>query len=64
MDDESELNAEDDDDIDGLFDWAVSAFNSGGTDLKDYTATLKNGTVTTVSDGITTITFEVPNDPT
>ncbi len=39
-----------DDDIDGLFDWAVNTFNSGGTDLKDYTATLKDGVLTTESD--------------
>jgi hypothetical protein len=53
---------EDEDDIAGLFDWAVNIFNSGGTDLKDYTATLKQGTVTTVSDGNTTITLEVSHD--
>ncbi len=63
MDEDDELPL-DDDEIDGLFDWAISTFNSGGLELSDYTATLKNGTVTTVSDGITTITFEVPNDPT
>ncbi len=57
MDDETELQTEDDDDIDGLFDWVVNTFNSGGTDLKDYTATLTNGTLTSVSDGITTLTF-------
>jgi len=56
MDEEIELQTEDDD-VDGLFDWAVDTFNSGGTDLKDYTATLDNGTLTSVSDGTTTITF-------
>ena len=56
-DDELELEPEDDDDIDGLFDWAVKTFNSDESDLKDYTATLTNGTLSSVSDGITTITF-------
>jgi hypothetical protein len=56
-DDELELEPEDDDDIDGLFDWAVDTLTSGGTDLKDYTATVDNGTLTSVSDGTTTITF-------
>lgn len=57
MDDETELQTEDDDDIDGLFDWAVNTFNSGGTDLNEYTVTLTNETLTSVSDGTTTITF-------
>jgi hypothetical protein len=57
MDEENELQTEDDDEIDGFFDWAVKTFNSGGTDLKDYTATLDNGTLSSVSDGTTTITF-------
>jgi hypothetical protein len=63
MDEDDELPL-DDDEIDGLFDWAISTFNSGGIELSDYTATLKGRTIKTVSDGITTITFEVPNDPT
>ena len=58
MDEENELEFEpEDDDIDGLFDWAVTTFNSGGTDLKDYTATINNGTLVSVSDGTTTVTF-------
>ena len=63
MDEDDELPL-DDDEIDGLFDWAISTFNSSGTDLSNYTATLKGRTIKTVSDGKTTITFEVPNDPT
>ena len=63
MDEDEEMTLKDDE-IDGLFDWAISAFNSGGIELSDYTATLKGRTIKTVSDGITTITFEVPNDPT
>ncbi len=63
MDEDEEMTLEDDE-IDGLFDWAISTFNSGGLELSDYTATLKGRTIKTVSDGITTITFEVPNDPT
>lgn len=58
MDDEEELTqTKDDDDIDGLFDWAVTTFNSGGTDLTNYTATLDEGTLASVSDGTTTIIF-------
>jgi hypothetical protein len=53
---------EEDDDIDGLFDWAVTTFNSGGTNLKKYTATLNQGTVKTVSDGQKTINLEANND--
>lgn len=61
MEDKTELQPEDDD-IDSLFDWAVSTFNSGGIDLTDYTATLKGKKITTVSDGNTTINLEVNND--
>jgi hypothetical protein len=60
--DEDEDFLEDDDEIDGLFDWAVSTFNSGGTNLKQYTATLKEGTVTKVADGQTTIKLEANNE--
>ncbi len=54
---ELELEPEEEDDIDGLFDWAVNTFNSGGTDLKKYTAKLNNKTLKAVSDGNKTITF-------
>lgn len=58
MDDETELQTkEEDDEIDGILDWAVNTFTSGGTDLKDYTVTLKDTELTSVSDGTTTITF-------
>jgi hypothetical protein len=59
--DEAELPI-DDDEIDGLFDWAVSTFNSGGTNLNDYTATLKGKKIMTVSDGNRTINLETNND--
>lgn len=61
MDEADELPLEDDE-IDGLFDWAVSTFNSGGTDLTDYTATLKGKKIKAVSDGNTTIDLEANND--
>jgi hypothetical protein len=55
MDEEEELT--EDDEIDGILDWAVNTFTSGGSELTDYTATLTNETLTSVSDGTTTITF-------
>jgi hypothetical protein len=60
--DEDEDFLGDDNEIDGLFDWAVSTFSSGGTNLTQYTATLNQGTVTTVSNGKTTINLEANND--
>jgi hypothetical protein len=61
MNEETELQPEDDD-IDGLFDWAVDIFNSGGTDLNSYTATIKDKIIKTVSDGNTTINLEANDD--
>jgi hypothetical protein len=57
MDDENEPEAMEDDDVDGLFDWAVDTFNSGGTDLNEYTTTLTKGKLTSLSDGNTTVNF-------
>lgn len=44
-----------DDDTDDLFGWVVETFTSGGTDLKDYTCTLTQEGITSVSDGTQTI---------
>ncbi len=59
--DEDELPLKEDE-FDGIFDWAVSTFNSGGIDLSEYTATIKGKKITTVSDGNTTIKLEGNND--
>lgn len=61
MKNKTEVQPEDDD-IDGLFDWAVDIFNSGGTDLNSYTATIKDKKIKTVSDGNTTINLEANDD--
>lgn len=58
----NEIVQPEDDDIDGLFDWAVDIFNSGGTDLNSYTATIKDKKIKTVSDGNTTINLDANND--
>jgi hypothetical protein len=56
------MDEAEDDEIDGFFDWAVTTFNSGGTDLNDYTATLKGETIKSISDGNTTINLETNNE--
>lgn len=52
MDDEQELET---DDTDELFDWMANVFDSGGTDLSDYSVTIESGTITSISDSETTI---------
>jgi hypothetical protein len=48
-----ELEVEDE--TDDLFGWVVETFNSGGTNLNDYTCTLNGEKVTSVSDGNQTV---------
>ena len=56
MEDE-DLETNDDDDIDELFGWAGNVYESKGNNPNDYTCTLENRTVTSVSDGTTTVTL-------
>lgn len=59
MDDEDELELVDeaDDDIDELFGWAGNVYESTESTPNDFTCTIESGTITSVSDGQTTITL-------